>query len=334
LANGSRLGAICSRSRTTRRIRAKGDSAPNYAARGIRARDRAAIQYHYDVGNDFYALWLDARMIYSCAYFKTGEETLDAAQEAKLDLICRKLRLRAGETLLDIGCGWGGLAIYAAQKYGVNALGVTLSEKQATLANERIRAAGLAERVRVELRDYRDLSDASFDKIVSVGMFEHVGRAKLAEYFAQAYRLLKPRGVFLNHGIAAQRQPSASNWLARIFTRESFVWRYVFPDGELVPIHDALAFAHRAGFEVRDVESWREHYARTLRHWVARLESRCDEAQQAVDERTYRVWRFYMAGSAYSFDTARVSVYQALLAKPDARGTSGLPLTREDWYAP
>jgi len=305
-----------------------------------RERDRAAIQYHYDVGNDFYALWLDARMVYSCAYFKTGAETLDAAQEAKLDLICRKLRLHAGETLLDIGCGWGGLVLYAAQQYGVNALGVTLSEKQATLANERIRAVGLTDRVRVELRDYRDLSDASFDKIVSVGMFEHVGRARLSEYFAQAYRLLKPRGVFLNHGIAVNGTSAPSNWLTRIAAQsvaplagKSFVWQYVFPDGELVPIHDALAFAERAGFEVRDVESWREHYARTLRHWVARLETRRDDARHVVDERTYRVWRLYMASSAYAFDTAKVNVYQTLLAKPDAQGTSGLPWTRGDWYA-
>lgn len=305
-----------------------------------RERDRAAIQYHYDVGNDFYALWLDTRMVYSCAYFKTSEETIDVAQEAKLDLICRKLRLHAGETLLDIGCGWGGLVLYAAQKYGVNALGVTLSERQAALANERIRETGLTDRVRVELRDYRDLSDASFDKIVSVGMFEHVGRAKLSEYFGQTYRLLKLRGVFLNHGIVANGKSAPSNWLTRIVAQsiaplagKSFVWQYVFPDGELVPIHDALMFGERAGFEVRDIESWREHYARTLRHWVARLEARRDDARRVVDERTYRVWRLYMAASAHAFDMGMVNVYQALLAKPDARGTSGLPLTREDWYA-
>lgn len=297
-----------------------------------RARDRAAIQYHYDVGNEFYALWLDARMVYSCAYFMTGAESIDAAQEAKLDLICRKLRLQPGEKLLDIGCGWGGLIIYAAEHYGVEALGVTLSEKQATRANERIRAAGLAGRARVELRDYRELANASFDKMVSVGMFEHVGRPRLAEYFDQAYRLLKPRGVFLNHGIAAQ---GASSWLARLpgaLQRPSFSSRYVFPDGELVPIQEALGYAAGAGFEVRDVESWREHYARTLRHWVQRLESHGEEARRLMDERTYRVWRLYMSAAAHGFDTARINVYQSLLVKPDLQGASGLPWTRADWY--
>jgi cyclopropane-fatty-acyl-phospholipid synthase len=298
-----------------------------------RERDRAAIQYHYDVGNDFYALWLDASMVYSCAYFKTGAESIDAAQEAKLDVLCRKLRLNADETLLDIGCGWGGLAMYAAEKYGVNALGVTLSEKQAALAKQRIREANLDDRARVELLDYRDLSAESFDKIVSVGMFEHVGRARLDEYFRQAYRLLKPRGVFLNHGIAANGTSRPSNRLTRFAAPQSFVDHYVFPDGELVPIHDALEFAERAGFEVRDVESWREHYARTLRHWVSRLEAHYNDARRVVDERTYRVWRLYMAASAHAFDSAMVNVYQAVLGKPDAHGVSGLPWTREDWYA-
>lgn len=296
-----------------------------------RERDRAAIQYHYDVGNEFFALWLDPRMIYSCAYFKTGTETLDAAQEAKLDLICRKLRLREGETLLDIGCGWGGLAMFAAQRYRVNVRGVTLSEKQVALARERIKTSGSSDHVQFELCDYRDLADASFDKIVSIGMFEHVGRAKLAEYFAQAYRLLKPHGVFLNHGIAAM-ESRGKNLFERVFQSASFVGSYVFPDGELIPIHDALSFAEKAGFEVRDVESWREHYARTLRHWVSRLESRQEEARRVIDERTYRVWRLYMAGSAYAFDAARINVYQTVLAKSDMNGASNLPWTRDDWY--
>jgi cyclopropane-fatty-acyl-phospholipid synthase len=297
-----------------------------------RKRDRAAIQYHYDVGNDFYALWLDGRMVYSCAYFQTGTESIDAAQEAKLDLICRKLRVQPGERLLDVGCGWGGLVNHAAERYGANVLGVTLSEKQAALANERIRAAGLAGRARVELRDYRDLASDSFDKIVSVGMFEHVGRARLPQYFSQAYRLLKPRGVFLNHGIAAQSVRSWPVHLPGMRQRPSFSSRYVFPDGELVPIQDALGYAATAGFEVRDVESWREHYAFTLRHWVNRLEDRRDEARRLVDERTYRVWRLYMSAAAHGFDTARINVYQSLLVKPDRQGVSGLPWTRADWY--
>jgi len=298
-----------------------------------RERDRAAVRYHYDVGNDFYSLWLDSRMVYSCAYFRSGAEDIEAAQEAKLDLISRKLQLRPGERLLDIGCGWGGLVVYAAERRGASVLGVTLSEAQAALANERVRAAGLEQKARIELRDYRDLSDESFDKIVSVGMFEHVGRAKLPEYFAQAYRLLKPRGLFLNHGIASQGRPAKAHWLLRLAGRGTFSDRYILPDGELVPISDALTFAEGAGFEVRDVESLREHYALTLRHWLSRLESCAEEARRLVGERTYRTWRLFLAGSAVGFDRARTNVYQALLVKPDKTGASGMPWTRGDWPA-
>jgi cyclopropane-fatty-acyl-phospholipid synthase len=299
-------------------------------------RDRQAIRFHYDVGNDFYSLWLDQRLVYSCAYFRTGSESIDAAQEAKLDIICRKLDLQPGERLLDIGCGWGGLVIYAAERYGVSALGVTLSEQQHALANERIRAAGLQDRARVELLDYRQLEPAAYDKIVSVGMFEHVGRAKLPEYFAQAYRLLKPKGLFLNHGIAAGKAaiPSWPLRLARAASRRAtFSERYIFPDGELVPIQDALGFAAAAGFEIRDVDGWREHYARTLRHWLARLEEHETEARRLTDERTYRTWRLFLAASAHGFDTGSTNVYQTLLAKPDQSGSSGMPLTREAWYS-
>ena len=305
-----------------------------------RERDRAAIQYHYDVGNAFYALWLDRSMQYSCAYFPDGTEDLDTAQERKLEHICRKLRLQPGERLLDIGCGWGGLARYAAERFGAQVVGVTLSEKQAAYANERIAQAGLSDRVAVRLQDYRDLRDESFDKIVSVGMFEHVGRSQLPEYFAQVYRLLKPGGLFLNHGIASWRgirqgQPklnSLTKWLARrILGAQTFSQSYIFPDGELEPVSEVNLLAEQTGFEVRDVENLREHYARTLRHWVRRLEERRAEAIQLADEVTYRTWRFYMSASAYGFGAGYINVNQSLLSRPD-RGRSNLPLTRADLY--
>ncbi len=288
-------------------------------------RDRQAVTYHYNVSNNFYALWLDQRMVYSCAYFETADEDLDTTQLRKLDYICRKLRLRPGERLLDIGCGWGGLIIHAAQQYGVEALGITLSRNQADLANERIVERGLQERCRVEVRDYRDLNDiGDFDKLVSVGMFEHVGESRLPLYFGHAWRLLRPGGVFLNHGIAraTDTKPAA----------RTFVSRYVFPDGELLPINTTLRCAEEAGFEVRDVESLREHYTLTLRHWVRALEAHRDQALQVVGEPTYRVWRLFLHGSAYAFAMGSLNLYQALMLKPK-NGQSGLPLTRADWYA-
>jgi cyclopropane-fatty-acyl-phospholipid synthase len=289
-------------------------------------RDREAVTYHYDVSNDFYALWLDQQMVYSCAYFETAEEDLDTAQARKLDYLCRKLRLRPGERLLDIGCGWGGLVIHAARKYGVDALGITISEKQARMAKERIERAGLQKQCRVELRDYRDLHEiGGFDKIVSVGMFEHVGENQLPLYFQHAWHLLRPGGIFLNHGIA--NRPIDPNPKGSTFQN-----RYVFPDGELVPIHVTLRHAEEVGFEVRDVENLREHYVLTLRHWARRLELHREEALQLVDEPTYRVWRLFLPGSAYGFATGLLNVFQAVLLKPD-EGRSGLPLTRADWYS-
>jgi cyclopropane-fatty-acyl-phospholipid synthase len=309
-------------------------------ARHSQARDRAAVQYHYDVGNEFYALWLDRFMQYSCAYFPTGAEDLDTAQERKLDLICRKLRLQPGERLLDIGCGWGGLARCAAEQYGVQAVGITLSEKQAAYANEQIAQAGLADRVVVRLQDYRDLHDEPFDKIVSVGMFEHVGRSQMPEYLAQAYRLLKPGGLFLNHGIAywpgVQRgQPilnGPKKWMAQwLLGTQSFSQSYIFPDSELEAVSEVNLLAEQSGFEVRDVENLREHYARTLRQWVKRLEDHRAAAIQLADEVTYRTWRFYLAASAYGFEAGYINVNQSLLAEPD-HGQSHLPLTRADLY--
>ena len=290
-------------------------------------RDRHAVRRHYDVSNDFYALWLDKRMVYSCAYFPTSDADLDTAQERKLDHICRKLRLRPGQRLLDIGCGWGGLVIYAAQHYGVQAEGMTLSEPQALLANERIAEAGLAARCRVDVRDYRELDGPeAYDAVASVGMFEHVGKAVLSTYFDKAMDVLRPGGLLLNHGIAR----NTTNPLGR---GPSFSDTYVFPDGELVPISTSLDVAESAGFEVRDVESLREHYALTLRHWVRRLEATHDRALQVVNEPIYRVWRLFMSGSAHGFAVGNLNVYQALLAKSGPDGATGLPLTRADLYA-
>jgi cyclopropane-fatty-acyl-phospholipid synthase len=289
-------------------------------------RDREAIRWHYDVSNEFYRLFLDERMVYSCGYFAEPGADLESAQLAKLDLICRKLRLKAGQRLLDIGCGWGGLVMHAARRYGVDATGITLSRPQVDLAAERIEAAGLAKSCRVQFLDYREVEeDRPWDALVSVGMFEHVGGDMLDTYFRKAARLLARGGVFLNHGIASR--------VSDPFGRgPSFSDSYVFPDGETLPIHVTLRSAEEAGFEVRDVESLREHYALTLRHWVRRLEAGHEKALRHVDEPTYRVWRLYLSGSAHGFTTGRLNVYQALLALPDASGTSGLPLTREDWY--
>jgi len=318
-----RLPAPAESGRQTRRGRARLGG-----RRHSLARDRAAVTYHYDVSNDFYALFLDRRLVYSCAYFSTPDEGLDTAEERKLDYICRKLRLQPGQRLLDLGCGWGGLVMYAAEHYGVDATGITLSQPQAELANERIAAAGLQERCRVLVQDYREVEQwEGYDALASVGMFEHVGAALLPAYFERARRLLRPGGVFLNHGIAnraggkPQKGPSFSD-------------TYVFPDGELVPINVTLRAAEGAGFEVRDVESLREHYALTLRHWVRRLEANHAEALRYVDEPTYRVWRLFMSGSAHGFTCGRLNVYQALLVRPDAQGRSGLPLQRGDWYNP
>jgi len=297
--------------------------------RGFRhsaARDAQAIKYHYDVSNDFYSLWLDGRMVYSCAYFDSEDEQLDAAQERKLDYVCRKLRLRPGQRLLDIGCGWGGLVMYAAERYGVDATGITISSAQAELATMRIEQAGLENSCRVKVMDYREVDEGRpFDALVSIGMFEHVGAAVLPAYFQKAHRLLKDGGVFLNHGIARRATDTQAKALG-------FIDIYVFPDGELVPINVTLDAAESAGFEVRDVESLREHYTLTLRRWVKRLEEREEEAVRLTDEKTFRVWRLYMSGSAHWFRTGRNNVYQSLLVKPMPCGGVCLPLTRADWY--
>jgi cyclopropane-fatty-acyl-phospholipid synthase len=302
------------------------------------ARDAAAIRFHYDVGNDFYRLWLDERMVYSCAYFRSFDVSLDAAQLAKLDLILDKLQLRDGMRLLDIGCGWGGLVIRAAERFaGIEAVGITLSERQHELARERIAEAGLAGRVRIELLDYRDAAAhlGRFERIASVGMAEHVGHARIADYFAVAREALVPGGLFLNHAIT--RQPTRDEPPGMVLggplrhvvrSDRSFVDAYVFPDGELLTLAEMLGPAEAAGFEVRDVESLRPHYARTLRHWVARLEERWDDAVASAGETVARTWRLYMAGAAVGFEAAQLDVHQQLLALPRADGTHDAPPTR------
>ena len=288
-----------------------------------KAENRDAIQFHYDVSNAFYALWLDRTMVYSCAYIEHPGDDLEQAQQAKLDLICRKLLLKPGDRFLDIGCGWGALVIHAAQRYGVHAHGVTLSLQQLELARERIAQAGLEDRVTVELRDYRDLQgDSVYDKVASVGMFEHVGLKNLSVYFSTVHRLLKPSGLFLNHGITHD----VEGWIKTSSTE--FINRYVFPDGQLDTVSNIQRGMERARFEIADVEALRPHYALTLRHWVSRLEDHHTQALQYVSESTYRVWRLYMAACALEFESGEIGIYQVLASKRAACPAS-LPLTRQ-----
>ncbi len=289
-------------------------------------RDRASIAYHYDQPVEFFAPWLGETLAYSCAYFGSPRDCLDQAQSRKLELVCRKLRLQPGERFLDIGCGWGSLALHAAGKHCAQAHGITLSRRQAEVARSRIEARELGDRCAVELRDYRECEHlfGSFDKMASVGMVEHVGLKKLPGYFRIARRLLRPGGVFLNHGIARSPGSPAHN--------NSFIDRYVFPDGKLVTFAQLVEAAESAGLEVRDVENLREHYELTLRRWVEGLRANVSELARYVSEATYRIWLLYMAGSAAAFRRGDIAVYQLLLSRPD-RGASHLPLLREDWYA-
>jgi cyclopropane-fatty-acyl-phospholipid synthase len=311
-------------------------------------RDHTAISYHYDQPVEFYRPWLGESLAYSCAYFESADDTIDAAQTNKLELICRKLRLKPGERFLDIGCGWGSLVLHAASRHNVFAQGITISRAQSETAANRIEKARLTQSCEVELLDYRKAPErfSPFDKIASVGMFEHVGLKNLPLYFKTARKLLKPGGVFLNHGIA--RSPVQGTRGKTFFDRaivpflrdilmlrhsrnSSFIDKYVFPDGELVTISQALHAAEDAGFEIRDVENLREHYELTLRCWVDGLRRNAASILKLVPETTYRIWLLYMAGSAAAFRRGDIAVYQTLLSNPEY-GNSGLPLRREDWY--
>ena len=292
-------------------------------ARHSRARDAQAIAHHYDVSNDFYRLFLGETMTYSCAYFATPETPLADAQRAKYDLICRKLGLRPGMRLLDVGCGWGGMAMHAAEHFGVQAVGVTVSQRQVDYARDAVAAAGLGDRVEIRLQDYRDVADGPFDAISSIGMFEHVGASRLGEYFGRLHALLRPGGRLLNHGICRPRG-------SRGLSRASFAGRYVFPDGELHEVGIVAQAMQGRGFEVRDTQSLREHYALTLRHWVRNLEENWDEAVRIAGAGRARVWRLYMAGSAENFARGRTTVHQVLAVRPRSDGDSDMPLTRDD----
>lgn len=290
------------------------------------ARDREAIGFAYDTSNEFYKLFLDRNMVYTCAYFHAPDEQLDVAQERKNDLICRKLRLRPGERLLDIGCGWGGLIVHAARRYGAEAVGVTLSKEQAAYAKDRIAREGLADRCRVEYRDYREIPAADlYDKVACVGMAEHVGERMMNELMKAAWRALKPGGAYLHHAITLRANTPYPPWTA-------FARRYVFPDGEVRPILGTHKAGEAVGFEIRDVENLREHYVLTLRSWVKNLEANREAAVRLTDEVTYRIFRIYMAGAAAGFTSGLYQLYQTLFVKPGQGGESGLPLTREAWY--
>ena len=294
-----------------------------------KARDRKAIEYHYDVSNEFYALWLDRRMVYSCAYFRREDDSLDAAQEQKLDHILTKLALKPGERLRDIGCGWGALILRAVEKFGARAVGITLSQNQHEYVRARIRELGIADRCEVRLQDYRDVpEEGGYDKIASVGMFEHVGLSNLAAYFQKMHSLLKDGGLALNHGITSIDPESRAVGLGA----GDFIGRYVFPHGELPHIGLVLREMAAGGFEVLDVESLRRHYAMTTALWASRLEAQQAKARAIAGEKRYRIWSVYLAGCAHGFDHNWMNIYQVLACKDGGPGQNPLPLTRNFMY--
>ncbi|WP_095146246.1 MULTISPECIES: C17 cyclopropane fatty acid synthase CfaB [unclassified Pseudomonas] len=296
-----------------------------------KATDAAAISYHYDLSNAFYQLWLDSDMAYSCAYFETGSESLEQAQQAKFRHLCRKLRLQPGEYLLDVGCGWGGLARYAAREFGARVFGITLSKEQLALARERVADEGLQDLIELQLLDYRDLpQDGRFDKVVSVGMFEHVGHANLPEYCQTLFGAVREGGLVMNHGITAKHTDG------RPVGRGAgdFIGRYVFPNGELPHLAMMCAQISEVGLEIVDVESLRLHYARTLDHWSERLEDNLETAAKEVPEQALRIWRLYLAGCAYAFARGWINLHQILAVKAHPDGSHELPWTRDDIYNP
>ncbi|MBV2356079.1 cyclopropane-fatty-acyl-phospholipid synthase family protein [Streptomyces sp. J2-1] len=290
-----------------------------------RRTDRRAISHHYDVGNDFYEIVLGPSMVYSCAYWQPGG-TLESAQRDKLELVCAKLGLTEGQRLLDVGCGWGSMALHAAREHGVRVVGVTLSQEQAAYARKRVADAGLTDRVEIRVQDYRDVTDGPYDAISSIGMAEHVGAERYLEYARDLYALLKPGGRLLNHQIARRPRGDESGYHV-----DRFIDSYVFPDGELAPVGTTVTQLERAGFEVRDVESIREHYALTLREWVANLESDWTRATRLTSPGRARVWRLYMAASALAFEHNRIGVNQVLAVRTPDQGASGLPLRTRTW---
>jgi len=294
-----------------------------------RRSNRRNIAHHYDVSNAFYRLWLDQRMVYSCAYFRHDDDSLDCAQEQKLDHICRKLRLAEGERFLDIGCGWGGLIFHAAENYGVEATGITLSQNQFDHVQSEIAARGLGARVRVLFLDYLDLpEDVIYDKIASVGMFEHIGIRNFPKYFGKIRNVLRPGGLVLNHGITHNTLDTDSLGSGI----GDFVADYVFPGGELTHVARVMEGVAREGLEAVDAEALREHYGKTLWHWVDRLEANAAAARHEVGEEKYRIWRIYLAGSAHAFDRGWLSLWQILAGKPLSNGRLPHPWTRDDLY--
>ncbi|MGI4815456.1 MAG: class I SAM-dependent methyltransferase [Janthinobacterium lividum] len=307
-------------------------TAPNKLARVTRyfthskASDKKAIQYHYDVSNEFYQLWLDERMVYSCAYFENGDEDLATAQLKKIDHILTKIELREGQTLLDIGCGWGALVIRAAQKFGARCVGVTLSQNQFDLATERVKAAGLSDKIEIRLQDYRDVQ-GQFDRITSVGMFEHVGKKNLPTYFAKVNSLLVEDGIVMNHGITSSDADSGET----SHGGGEFIDKYVFPDGELPHVSLAIGAMQRGGLEAFDIECLRRHYAQTLNFWAESFEKNADKARTLVDDEKFRIWRVYLAGCAYAFENDDVSIYQ-IVGRKAGRKASTLPWSRRYIY--
>jgi len=294
--------------------------------RRSREADAKAIAHHYDVSNEFYALFLDPLMVYTCAYYRDPDGKLEQAQRDKLDLVCRKLELTPGESLLDIGCGWGSLSLWAAQHYGVRAHGVTLSRAQAAYATERIRKEGLEDRCRVEYLDYRDLPPtARYQKIAAVGVIEHVGIPNYPAFFAGVRARLEDGGLYLNHGIVHD-----FHW--KRTSQTEFLYRHVFPNGDLAGLSQTLTEIERAGFEIVDVEGLRLHYARTCRQWVARLRERADEARVVAGERTYRTWLLYLTCSAVAFEDGSIGLYQVLTRKHRDPAIGAAPRTREHLY--